>query len=237
MIMMIMIVVVMMTMIMIILMKMKIMIVVVVMMVMIEKKKMMMVTEMMLMMLYELMDIAWDDMISSIMIHCNRRLLEESRLNRMRLEAAKASSAAVLRQQVFYFDPMYGDVPSNLITAAGAVPDVMSIASLNNTNSNAYAQDDNISIGNNSLSGMTSTSGSAKYSTGKNVGILNRGLGIDNNSNKPQKYHIVNNTQTLQGQLQGINIAAVQHHNNGSTHGASQHTQEELLRQLFPSWF
>ena len=166
----------------------------------------------------------------------------------MRLEAAKASSAAVLSQQVFYFDPMYGDVPPNLITAAGAVPDVISISALNNSNptNNAYAvQDDNLSIGNTSIGGMTSISSSqqqsAKYSSAaKNVGIINRGIGgigLDN-SNKPQKYHIVNNAQTLQGQLQGINIAAVQHHNNGSsTHGASQHTQEELLRQLFPSWF
>lgn len=189
-----------------------------------------------------------------------RRLLEESRLNRMRLEAAKASSAAVLRQQVFYFDPMYGDVPSNLITAAGAIPDVISIAGLNNNNSNSSnpinnpyaAQDDNLSIGNTSIGGMSSTTSqqqSSKYSSAaKNVGIINRGIGgigldsnssnSNNNSNKPQKYHIVNNAQTLQGQLQGINIAAVQHHNNGSsTHGASQHTQEELLRQLFPSWF
>jgi len=177
------------------------------------------------------------------------RLLEESRLNRMRLEAAKASSAAVLRQQVFYFDPMYGDVPPNLVTAAGAIPDVMSIATLSNVNPlAAYAQqqEDSISISNSSLSGIigNNSSSSGKYNSKHGSNIINGISGNNNNSmnsnnnNRPQKYHIVNNAQTLQGQLQGINIASVQHHNNGSTtHGANQHTQEELLRQLFPSWF
>lgn len=33
------------------------------------------------------------------------RLYEESRNNRMRIEAARAHNAAVLRQQIFYFDP------------------------------------------------------------------------------------------------------------------------------------
>eukprot|EP01033_Poteriospumella_lacustris_P012064 gene12064-8619_t len=35
------------------------------------------------------------------------RLYEESRNNRMRIEAARANNGAILRQQVFYFDPNY----------------------------------------------------------------------------------------------------------------------------------
>jgi hypothetical protein len=43
-----------------------------------------------------------------VIIENKKRLIEESRMNRMRLEAVRqANNAAVLRQQVFHFDPNY----------------------------------------------------------------------------------------------------------------------------------
>lgn len=40
-------------------------------------------------------------------------------MNRIRIEQAKANSAAVLRQQVFHFDPNYGDPFAGGVAAVG----------------------------------------------------------------------------------------------------------------------
>lgn len=90
-----------------------------------------------------------------------RRLIEECRINRMRLEAVRqANNAAVLRQQVFHFDPNYypylnavggadpGNANFNGLTgagqpasgiAAGQLPGAA--ASTTHSNVVAYAQD------------------------------------------------------------------------------------------------
>lgn len=49
------------------------------------------------------------------------RLYEESRNNRMRIEAARANNGAILRQQVFYFDPNYESYQPALVMGANPV--------------------------------------------------------------------------------------------------------------------
>lgn len=55
------------------------------------------------------------------------RLYEESRNNRMRIEAARANNGAILRQQVFYFDPNYESYQPALVMGMPPMSDASTV--------------------------------------------------------------------------------------------------------------
>ena len=195
------------------------------------------------------------------------RLLEESRINRMRLEAAKANSAAVVRQQVFYFDPNYRDqvgvlgadgvtmvMPNPNMGAGGLLPQLSSgegyfdpngsVADDNGSVSHPYQPYNNYAAAgpNVQMRGANASVGG----TSMTAAVLAAPLGVGgsmkvnsrsniNNSGKPtQQQFLQPHRHGSTGHLSSNNLqAAAVAYNSGT----SNHSQEELLRQLFPSWF
>lgn len=176
-----------------------------------------------------------------------QRLYEESRNNRMRIEANRSSNGAVLRQQVFYFDA--NTVSSENNTAnAGLMPDFggpqMQIgAPLANNNmvmmggglqGNAYQVNPNIQHAHGSY-GLKMKPGQHSIAKATAMGVMN-----NNNSN-------MNPNISSSASVMSSNSAAAPYptnmnpsnapQRNQSMGGAGGTKQEELLRQLFPSWF
>ena len=166
-----------------------------------------------------------------------QRLYEESRNNRIRIEANRTSNGAVLRQQVFYFD-------ANIVGGGG------------NENNGSNAPDFTIGIG----------AGPSVYAgNNSNMSLQGNALQGNNlqyNSQSMKGIHIKPNQPsiakvTAMGVLPGANslsangsVASIggnayqsnanpanNPQRNPSMGGASGAKQEELLRQLFPSWF
>lgn len=153
------------------------------------------------------------------------RLYEESRNNRMRIEAAKATSGAVLRQQVFYFDantvaPPTGEYPpANIVldyaqNAGNNIGGISGIGMPNYVSSNA-------SVG--SFKGRGPAPYSKVTATGGIIPVQQNPIMVNNNLNFP-------------GGNNGNMYPAPVGRNNSANTGATS-KQEELLRQLFPSWF
>ena len=186
-------------------------------------------------------------LLSVIALCLNGRLLEESRLNRMRLEAAKANSAASVRQQVFYFDPNYRDqVPAagasteglTLIPPTGNTGNSASTGGLfgaENIDSNGSVADDGTQSQqmHHRVQGNATTAGGAGGAvqvTGSMQQLQHGGSMKFRTTPAPALQHVRHaSTGNMNANLQ----AATQAHQNGT----SNHSQEELLRQLFPSWF
>lgn len=166
-----------------------------------------------------------------IKFNLSNRLLEESRINRMRLEAAKATSAAVVRQQVFYFDPNYRDQMGNgsgtdgltLIPPTGAQGTSASTGGLLG-DSQGSVMDDGGSVANSQY--QPYGAGRNMYGTGAVAGGSVRARNAP-----PAISHNTRHAST--GNINANFQAAATAYSNGT----SNHTQEELLRQLFPSWF
>jgi hypothetical protein len=185
-----------------------------------------------------------------------RRLLEESRLNRLRLEAAKANSAAVVRQQVFYFDPNYRD-PNGAITTdgltlippqQGGMPQGATSASTGGLLNTEYYDANGSMVDDSTRAPQQQASqqqqqgqqqqqqsrfaahvgGSAKHAGGAGAG---NGLGGSVKVRPIPTLTHVRHAST--GNMNATLQAAAQAHGAGT----SSHSQEELLRQLFPSWF
>jgi hypothetical protein len=191
--------------------------------------------------------------------HLVIRLLEESRLNRLRLEAAKANSAAVVRQQVFYFDPNYRDQTGAITTdgltlippQAGGLPQGATSASTGGLLNTEYYDSNGSMVDDSSRApqqqqhaqqlqqgqgqGQQQQSrfaahvgGSAKLAVGAGAG---GGLGGSVKVRPIPTLTHVRHAST--GNMNATLQAAAQAHGAGT----SSHSQEELLRQLFPSWF
>ena len=190
------------------------------------------------------------------------RLLEESRINRMRLEAAKANSAAVVRQQVFYFDPNYRD-QLTAISADGLTlipPGVGSSGGILGGGNNAAAGsgEGHADVGNNSSGGddgsvyrggqqtrvppnnvssalgATSQQGVASVKMPAVVASAGTGVVASSGSLKVRPAPAIGQVR----HLSTGNIPATLHASHQAQAAANaNHSQEELLRQLFPSWF
>ena len=166
--------------------------------------------------------------------------MEESRVNRLRLEAAKANSNAVVRQQVYYFDPNFRDqmaavgpdglilIPpsSNNQQGAGASGGLLGGPSeqqqqyQSHEANNASMADDQGSVG-----------AQKRFVPGNPIGVSARPLLVANNRGRPAPH--VRHASTGNMNISASVSAATAAHNAGT----SNHSQDELLRQLFPTWF
>lgn len=177
----------------------------------------------------------------------------------MRLEAAKANSAAVVRQQVFYFDPNYRD-QLTAISADGLTlipPGVGSNGSIlgggNNATAGSGSVEGHADVGNNdgsayrggqqtrvppnnvsSALGAASQQGVASVKMPAVVASAGTGVVASSGSMKVRPAPAIGQVR----HLSTGNIPSTLH----SSHQAqastnANHSQEELLRQLFPSWF
>ena len=175
----------------------------------------------------------------------------------MRLEAAKANSAAVVRQQVFYFDPNYRD-QLTAISADGLTlipPGVGSSGGIlgggNNATAGIGSVEGHADVGNNSSGGddgsvyrggqqtrvppnnvssalgATSQQGVASVKMPAVVASAGTGVVASSGSLKVRPAPAIGQVR----HLSTGNIPATQATANAN------HSQEELLRQLFPSWF
>ena len=196
---------------------------------------------------------------------CVRRLLEESRMNRMRLEQAKANSAAVLRQQVFYFDnnnPHAGGGSSVAGSVSGSGPadgldgggslwgdnDTGSVSGSGKGGGGAVAGARRSSF---NASGAGLGSGSLKYQRGGGAGAAGTGHGSLHQHagaagvlapHAAAAGGMGIGMRHSMGSVPGTLVGA-----DGKPLGATASTgagmpvtaasQEELLKQLFPSWF
>ncbi len=161
------------------------------------------------------------------MISC--RLYEESRHNRMRIEAAKATSGAVLRQQVFYFDATTATPPTGEYPPPNVVLD--------------YSHNGGGNVG--GISGIGVANYGGHVSSNASVGSYGPGKvsKVPASYSKvtatggiiPVQNSLVNNNLNIPGG--NGNIHPSQIGRNNSANGGVASKQEELLRQLFPSWF
>ena len=162
-----------------------------------------------------------------------QRLYEESRTNRMRIEANRSSNGAVLRQQVFYFDASTASANENAALNAGLAAD-FAMAGIpqfpNNTpmgiQGSAY-QGNNMGSG--SIKGIHVKPQQPSIAKVTAMGVM--GGNISSNAS-------VGSNGGMPYPPSGINpnsINSQQRHQ--SMGGAGGTKQEELLRQLFPSWF
>lgn len=145
-------------------------------------------------------------------------------MNRIRIEQAKAHSAAVLRQQVFHFDPNYdplGAAGGNIIGAPGYLP---------LEGAGGLAGGGSVMGGGSMVAGGPvppygggSGSGHVPAHRGGARGSFN---GMDHLQR--QQFQQQQQLQHYQSQSNGV---------GGGPAGSNNHTQEELLKQLFPSWF
>ena len=142
-------------------------------------------------------------------------------MNRMRLEAAKANSNAVVRQQVFYFDPNYRDQLPGAMDASGLAQG--SVAPGDHYYEPS-AQDDQGSVGTQRRN-VAPPYGQANLGS-NHIGVSARPLMVANNRGRVMPAPNVRHASTG-----NINVG------NSGVAGAGNHSQEELLRQLFPSWF
>lgn len=186
---------------------------------------------------------------------CPDRLLEESRLNRMRLEAAKAHSAGVVRQQVFYFDPNYRDqiVSGGSVDGLTLIPPVaggMAQAGGSASTGGLLGADTSESHGTEldagrqhlppaNRFGVPMNAGSNKYTgtgagAGPGTGLATGSVLPSGGSMKVRAAPAVQQARHAStGNIGTVVQAAAQAHSAGN----STQSQEELLRQLFPSWF
>lgn len=153
-------------------------------------------------------------------------LLEERNMNRIRMEAAKASSAAVLRQQVFHFDPNYDPLTGGSSNPASMQQQMLSIGGSGalGGGGGSMSQQDYGSVG-----GGGSSVGPGPYPP---------------NGTSSSSLHTTYSQRGPSFNARGSQGATVEQQSNGQMHGiathatnTSNHTQEELLKQLFPSWF
>ncbi len=174
--------------------------------------------------------------------------MEESRVNRLRLEAAKANSNAVVRQQVYYFDPNFRDQ----VAAAG--PDGLTLIPPSSNNQQGVGGSGGLLGGpseqqqqqqqhqqyqshdaNNNASSMVDDQGSVgtqkRFVPGNPIGMSARPLLVANNRGRPAPH--VRHASTGNMNISASVSAATAAHNAGT----SNHSQDELLRQLFPTWF
>jgi hypothetical protein len=174
------------------------------------------------------------------------RLLEESRLNRLRLEAAKAHSAGVVRQQVFYFDPNYRDQMSGagvdgltlIPPASGGIAQAGGSASTGGllASDSVYESQHAGGGGTEVDNGRQPLQQPSRFAAhmGTSSGKYTSGAVVSGGSAKvrpaPALQHF---RHASTGNMNATVHAAAQAHNAGN----SSHSQEELLRQLFPSWF
>jgi hypothetical protein len=174
------------------------------------------------------------------------RLLEESRLNRLCLEAAKAHSAGVVRQQVFYFDPNYRDQMSGagvdgltlIPPASGGIAQAGGSASTGGllASDSVYESQHAGGGGTEVDNGRQPLQQPSRFAAhmGTSSGKYTSGAVVSGGSAKvrpaPALQHF---RHASTGNMNATVHAAAQAHNAGN----SSHSQEELLRQLFPSWF
>lgn len=140
-------------------------------------------------------------------------------MNKIRLEQAKANQAAVLRQQVFHFDPNYDPFAGANVGQGGGGIGGNSIVGGGGGN---YS--DNASVmGGGSVVGGSGGSVVMERPMPPNMGYRSGSNGRSNSYNAGDSSYMMQQQQQQQQQMQ-------QHAMNGGT-------QEELLKQLFPSWF
>jgi len=172
------------------------------------------------------------------------KLIEECRINRLRLEAVRqANNAAVLRQQVFHFDPNYYPyfnsngggmgsdmVNSNVVNGFGGGN---GLVMAQNAAGGGYGSSSSSVVGDAQYT--TGNRGSVSYVPGANGGnnSLNMQMNSNNNNANKARPAVSNATNGNKAAINGSNGVSV--NNNAAVGG--DHTQEELLRQLFPSWF
>lgn len=190
------------------------------------------------------------------------RLLEESRINRMKLEAAKANSAAVLRQQVFFFDPTYEEPVSGIALNGQTLNPAANPSGLNTNNPNplhsnmglagsmlaeGYGSGGQGNGQNRGHSDEMSVGGSVKSSAVKQNGLnirsqLPLGTVGQQFTNQRNQGDFGGSAKNGSVSSKGVGPVGQAGKARAGTHasfpaGNGQHTQEELLRQLFPSWF
>lgn len=134
----------------------------------------------------------------------------------MRIEAAKASGGAVLRQQVFYFD----SVPSNNGGDAGA----NLVLDFGNGNGSSGASMATVSSA--KLGGSNYRSSAPAYAKVTAPGGI-----------IPVNYGAQPGNPVLNMNVAGGGLHPAMHTAGGARSAAGGSKQEELLRQLFPSWF
>jgi hypothetical protein len=216
----------------------------------------------------------------------------------MRLEAAKANSAAVVRQQVFYFDPNYRD-PANVVGADGlslmpaqpqygpntaggllaagggggggggggsyydpngSIDDAGSVGTTSrqqygNTNHSsvsgagsgaggigpggmgAMRSSSFMGIGASGASGLTAGSLAQMHGGGGGGGIGVGGVGVGVGVGGLKNRAAVAMPNPRYSNVAGNMNASLQAATAAYHSGTSNHSQEELLKQLFPSWF
>lgn len=202
------------------------------------------------------------------------RLYEESRNNRMKIEAARAHNAAVLRQQIFFFDPTQeminnanGNLMSNplLLGANNMVPGDLNPAvyaqqfqqqrvgggvgslhessfvmssngSVNNGNSNVqFTQYQQQALQQQQLKSRLPIQPNTQQTIYTNL----NGIPIAINNPASAVPPLTQNLNPTQMRVPQINGTLG---NNNPNHvpnlsNVVNSKQEELLRQLFPSWF
>lgn len=165
-----------------------------------------------------------------------QRLYEESRNNRIRIEANRNSNGAVLRQQVFYFDANTMSAGDNGSMGGGIMPDFgpgigmqqMAAAPMGNMlglQGSSYQANPNIQ---NAHGSYTMKAKPAQHSIAKATA-----LGVVNNISSSASVSSTGGGMPYQPNMNPNNAPQ----RNQSMGGAGGTKQEELLRQLFPSWF
>jgi hypothetical protein len=155
------------------------------------------------------------------------RLLEERNMNRIRIEQAKASSAAVLRQQVFHFDPNYDPFLAGGGVGGGQAG--LAASGYGLSGGGSVMDSGSVSGGGSVVGGGGGGGHLPLFGNSAGVGQQQQhrnGVGRNGGSFNGMSAH---EQQIQHQQMQQLQ----QQHPNG----ANNHTQEELLKQLFPSWF
>ncbi len=137
------------------------------------------------------------------------------------MEQAKANQAAVLRQQVFHFDPNY-DPFAGAGGAGAAGPGLQLFGS--QTGVGGLGGGSVADSG--SVAGGASVAGSTPFPPG--------GGSFVHNPNAPRGPSF--NGRNQNGENSSAHFGGIANGGSGNNN-ASNHTQEELLKQLFPSWF
>eukprot|EP01038_Epipyxis_sp_PR26KG_P005590 gene5590-7718_t len=183
------------------------------------------------------------------------RLLEESRLNRMRLEAQRANNAAVLRQQLFSFDGqnvtgattingmLIHTNPDGMLAVSGSNANYTTAQTSNVVNGGQYPLENNQVIANPGNAQYVSSGASVASGTSTGMGgsvkinRTNAYPNANNNTKKRDSMSSIDNRQPQNGIISANNRA---NNNSNATKGevnGNNSSQEEMLKQLFPSWF
>lgn len=149
------------------------------------------------------------------------RLYEESRRNRMRVEAQRSHNGAVLRQQVFFFDPNYDNIAvgAPVIGAAGPPLQPGNPGNLNINTVPDGIMTDSVYGGNGGLKARPPA---------QPLSLV---------ANKSPTYLHTANIHAMNNYAMATNAIYANAMNNAGIAGQSTPKQEELLKQLFPSWF